>query len=125
MSEKMCRKCGLNPAHRGGLCKPCINARAKVFRKKNWERLSLELSARALGVSYDELKALVDAHSGFCDICGNPPMVGPKKRLETDHDHETGEIRGFLCVWCNRGLGCFKDDPALLRAAADYTEKNK
>jgi hypothetical protein len=32
-------------------------------------------------------------------------------------------IRAFLCVDCNHGLGRFCDDPALLRAAAGYTER--
>lgn len=51
-----------------------------------------------------------------CIICGiEAPVV-------VDHDHETKEVRGGLCINCNLGLGHFKDNPELLRFAALYLE---
>ena len=37
-----------------------------------------------------------------------------------DHDHETGEFRGFICNDCNIGIGRFFENPVALRNAADY-----
>lgn len=37
-----------------------------------------------------------------------------------DHDHETGEFRGWLCHDCNRALGNFKDSTTLLESALQY-----
>jgi hypothetical protein len=42
-----------------------------------------------------------------------------------DHDHETGDYRGYLCHDCNRGIGILNDDPNRLRKAAKYIEDAK
>ncbi len=57
-----------------------------------------------------------------CEICGSSysDAIYPMCR---DHDHVTDEQRGMLCGNCNRGLGMFKDNSALLRLAAAYLDR--
>jgi hypothetical protein len=50
-----------------------------------------------------------------CEICG-----GDTGRVLFDHNHKTGEFRGFLCYACNSGVGQFHDDPELLEKAIKY-----
>lgn len=57
-------------------------------------------------------------HGDRCMICGEHV-----RHLVIDHDHETGIMRGVLCIAHNSGLGNFQDDPKLLRKAANYLEK--
>jgi len=54
-----------------------------------------------------------------CAICGEA------EPQHLDHDHDNGRVRALLCQRCNNGLGLFRDDPAVLRAAAEYVEEHR
>jgi hypothetical protein len=58
-----------------------------------------------------------------CEICGADGATQHKDVLNQDHDHETGFCRGMICFACNRAIGCVRDNPVILRAAADYLER--
>lgn len=57
-------------------------------------------------------------YARVCAICGTT------EQLVGDHDHKTGRPRGILCRKCNLALGNMDDNPARLRAAALYLERN-
>lgn len=62
-----------------------------------------------------------------CAICGRPPLPLTERnkrgrRLALDHRHKDGLVRGLLCNHCNRNIAKFREDPVLLRKAADYLE---
>ena len=102
-------------------CKSC-NIKNCVARRKQYpmdhRRHRLK---RDYGLSlkqYDQMLAMQD---GRCAICGNPPEG---RVLCVDHSHETGKVRGLLCHHCNTALGMCKDDPGLLRKAAEYLEES-
>lgn len=83
---------------------------------------------RRYGMTVEEYETQLAAQGGVCMICGsapNPDGVRAATRLHIDHDHETGQNRDLICLNCNRGLGYFKDDPARLRAAAEYIERHR
>lgn len=81
------------------------------YRKGIWRR-------RKYGITDEQFLQLIGAQRGMCAL-GHP--VGTEE-LVIDHDHVTGAIRGLACRMCNVGMGHFRDNPALLRAAADYLE---
>jgi hypothetical protein len=60
-----------------------------------------------------------------CAICGRPQgeAGGKNNILHVDHNHKTGKIRGLLCHFCNRGLGCFRDDQEFLQKAIEYLKR--
>jgi hypothetical protein len=92
----------------GSRCKACdrvANSEGYFYRKYKLTKAEIL-----------ELRA---AQEDRCAICGEA------EPQHLDHDHETGSIRQLLCQRCNNGLGLFKDDPAVLRAAAEYVEEHR
>lgn len=72
---------------------------------------------RKFGITVEQYDEMFAAQGGVCAICSCPPHY---KRLAVDHNHETGQVRGLLCGWCNRSLGGFRDSTELLVSAARY-----
>lgn len=118
-------------------CKECTNAASRSWSERNPDRRAVinrayrERHAAVLparerannllyryGITDDEYDAMVEVQQGRCAVCRQEP----DGRLFVDHDHRTGQNRGLLCHNCNLGLGHFKDDPDVLRAALDYLE---
>jgi len=58
-----------------------------------------------------------------CEICKSNDPGGQWNTFYLDHDHSTGNPRGFLCRSCNVGLGHFKDNLEFLNSAITYLKK--
>lgn len=98
---------------RHSYCKPCHNARGRATLESVGGSRTYHLKRR-YGISAADADVMLEEQGGLCAICKAAPAV------HVDHDHATGAVRALLCFNCNGGLGQFKDDPAVLRAAADY-----
>jgi hypothetical protein len=95
----------------------------QIRRQQNqyWVRYG---RVRFHGVEPEEFQAMFLRQGGKCAIC--PRTLELQGRgTHIDHDHVTGKVRDLLCSKCNPGLGLFDEDPARLRAAADYIERHK
>ena len=57
-----------------------------------------------------------------CEICKRHE-ADFKKRWCLDHDHESGDARGYICDDCNGGLGKFLDNPEACERAAEYLRR--
>lgn len=70
-------------------------------------------------LSEADYDAILTFQGGVCPITGLPAS---ENRMNVDHRHDSGLVRGLISWKANKGLAFFQDSPALLRAAADYLE---
>ena len=93
--------------------------KAKQYREApdSCEKIKARKRANGAGLSPADIQEILSRQGGVCAICGG------ENPTDLDHCHETGKVRWLLCKHCNRGLGAFKDDPSLLRKAAEMLEQ--
>lgn len=106
---------------RGGrkrICRTCLSTYSRAWQianKDQWEEgRRIARIRRVFGEDGLNVDRRRQAGAG-CDICGQRTI-----RMAIDHSHLTGRVRGLLCKDCNLILGWVQDDPARLRAMADY-----
>jgi hypothetical protein len=112
---------GRNAGNKTGVnsyCKPCHNTRTRTSKEAVGGERSYHLRRR-YGITAEVADVMLVDQGGLCGLCRAAPAV------HVDHDHATGAVRDLLCFNCNGGLGQFRDDPALLRAAARYVEAHR
>jgi hypothetical protein len=100
-------------------CKPCHNARGKESKQRLHGGSRHYHLSRRYGISAAQAEELIRRQGGMCACCGERAAV------HVDHDHETGEVRGMLCLPCNTGLGHFNDDLNALWRGIRYLQRWK
>tara|TARA_Y100001951_G_C11218935_1_gene227550 strand:+ start:276 stop:770 length:495 start_codon:yes stop_codon:yes gene_type:complete len=114
-------------------CKECHKAERRTSYPRHRKREMNWRLRTKYGIGMDEYNLLLKAQGGTCMICGNGGGVRKKGSrngkagtpipLNVDHDHETGKIRGLLCLHCNTGLGHFKDSIDVIKNVIKYLEE--
>lgn len=135
---KRCTRCKEDLGHwefsrdsrvRSGLaswCRSCDKEYRKEYNKKNAERFREYSYREAYGLTLEDYSKMLAAQGGKCAICEQTETAtqhGKVKQLSVDHNHKTGQVRDLLCRDCNWAFGHFKENPEVLRQAADYAEK--
>lgn len=121
-----------NIGHPSGLsvyCRECVNRAARDQSKKpktvSYRRRYMRAVAlKKYGLTIEQFDELIKSQDGKCLICEEVLKVGIGG-CAVDHDHTTKRVRGLLCRLCNVGVGHFRDNPAMLRKAAEYLEESE
>lgn len=131
---KKCTKCGgLKPLDNyrkdkyntdglATICKDCHKAYEQHpdTQRRRRERYLL----RTYGIDIKTYNKMLREQNHSCGICFTKVPGGRHNTFfMVDHCHDTGEVRALLCDNCNKGLGCFQDNPEILIKASEYVRK--
>jgi hypothetical protein len=121
---KTCSKCGFPAAKfraKRNLCMKChAEYHAQHYRKNKTryrDNARRDHLRAKYGLTLEQYDDLHKSQNGRCAICQSD------RKLNVDHCHKTGVVRGLLCWPCNTSLGKFNEDAAMLEAAARYIRK--
>jgi len=90
-------------------------------RDKVLERCVAYKHKASYGITLDEC---ISKFGTSCNNCGHTPGEDGTF-LRTDHDHETGVVRGRLCHSCNVGIGMLGDTIEGLESAIRYLQRSE
>lgn len=107
-------------------------ARVKPYQKRKSNLWSDHNHLKALeqryGITPEEYQAMCDVNHGRCTICDKQPHIeyadrhARIQRLNVDHDHKTGAVRGLLCQPCNGRVAFAGDNIEEIRRLLAYVE---
>lgn len=97
--------------------------RAAYTRKHNELRRGREYwsrrnRAKKYGLSDEDYKAMLISQESKCAACDR------EVSLVVDHDHQTGKVRGLLCIRCNTALGVVENQE-LFEKLQQYLEASR
>jgi hypothetical protein len=115
---------------RGLLCNKCNSLIGCFFENINniqsailyLENFENDFNSINLTYKYGESKNkyihILENQNNKCKICKS---VLDKPCI--DHDHQSGKVRGYLCFYCNLGLGFSGDNKDILKNSLNYLKK--
>lgn len=105
------------------ICIPCFAKQNRDAYAKNPKSIHKRHRRNELLKKYNlteaEFEEMRARQANRCAICKL------EKTLEIDHKHLTGKVRELLCGSCNRGIGLLRENPIILREAAEYCERHE
>ena len=129
MDTKTCSTCGIeqpiaNFYHDKRQCKSCLRDHQRRYRAERPDYHHARNLRQRYGICADEYQTILANQNNACPICEVeiPDTIGYKeKRVSVvDHNHETGEVRGILCLKCNLVLGHARENTDILYKAIVY-----
>lgn len=130
-----CPKCGGRKMRESKVCKKCTlifqdgrhireNERQKIFRKTpEGKRHVRAMNLKKYGIIPEQYDAMKRKQGDVCAACGEKETAKNQFGLiplAVDHDHNTGMVRGLLCMKCNRSLGMLRDSVDIIEKLLTY-----
>lgn len=127
---------------RGSWCRLCQKAYAKswyngnegkrqknrTYYQENPEKFREYALFSKYGLTLEGYDILYKKQDGRCAVCKRPERSvdrweGKIRRLQVDHCHETGRVRGLLCYRCNVLIGGLGDTVEAIERVLVYLKR--
>jgi len=92
-----------------------LRAYYRRYDEAHREERRIKAKLYKYGLTRDEYVALLKTAGGKCQICKQKC-----DKLQIEHCHVSGTVRGLVCRRCNKGLAVFKDCKKTVAAAAKF-----
>lgn len=115
-------KDGLSP-----LCRPCNNAKTKLWRAENPDVARSSDLKKKYGITLEDKRKIFAKQGSRCAACGSLDSKAKypgEHGWPLDHNHVTGKIRGILCQPCNTTLGYSEESIERLQSLINYLRRH-
>lgn len=110
-----------------GKCKTCQSDAHKRYYRSNADNISIRMKFQRIkkkyGLTKEEYYKLLNDQMNMCAIC--EIFLNNEVKVDVDHDHKTGKVRGILCTNCNSMLAHAKDDINTLMSGIKYLKERR
>ena len=106
--QKQCLRCGRVDRNEKGICYCLDNTEYRRTLRFN--------------ITVEEQHEMLKNQNNCCAACGIEMKSG--KGTNLDHNHNTGEIREFLCLNCNVAIGYLQDSSSRAELLAAYLKRH-
>lgn len=110
-------------------CKECSKRKQKIWMNKNKDkdsqiqrRRQKSYKRQGIKITLEEYDEKFGIQNGRCAICGRHQSE-IKRRLDVDHNHKTGQVRGLLCRMCNLIIEIVENNKYKIPLAKNYLKK--
>lgn len=102
--EEFCLGSKKSPSGRTRLCKNCKAENERVIRAADPKIARGRNLKSNYNITVEDWELILLSQDYLCAVC-HTDSPGHKTGWRTDHHHETGQVRGILCHWCNITVG--------------------
>jgi hypothetical protein len=96
----------------------CVVCKRETDKRSNLKASKKYRIKKEYGLTMEQVDRIRQIQDNKCAICTTE--FPDKYKVQIDHCHTTGKVRGLLCIECNWMLGKAKDDPVILTNAIEY-----
>lgn len=122
---KVCNKCN-EEKYLGEFCARTRDKNGVITERRNECNSCKNKSARELRVIKNNVSS-IDQNTYCCPLCNRSKddlaHLAYKNPFVLDHDHSTGEARGWICQDCNTAVARMGDSVETARRMVEYLER--